>query len=155
MTGSLLGAAPAHSDLENRRQPDDNEGVRRAILLLPILVAAGCGHERSIVGVWDTRADLGVGTMTFNPDNTFVSHRDAPMASLHLEGVYELKGDQLRLHIARWQVPRGPKLSEDQTDAMDKALRPDSFSTVKWTDDNHIKLLGPQGELTTGERITK
>lgn len=116
---------------------------------------AGCHPRRSIVGEWTTRADVGSGTLIFREDCTFRAVRETPLASLLLDGTYEYKGETLRLHVVKWGVPRGPRLSPRDQEEMNRNLQTDSISTVSWTDDTHILISGGQGDLTTAERVSK
>jgi hypothetical protein len=93
--------------------------------------------------------------MIFRDDRTFHHVRETPMATLTLDGTYELKGNSLRLHVVKWGVPKGPPITQDDKLAMNREFQTDAISTVEWTDDDHIKIVSPQGELTTGERIRK
>ena len=70
-----------------------------------------------------------------------------------MDGTYELKGELLRMHIAKWSVPKGPQMSESERQGMNKVFQTDSFSTVSWTDADHLRISGQSGELTTAERV--
>ncbi|HVT13364.1 MAG TPA: hypothetical protein VHE55_13945 [Fimbriimonadaceae bacterium] len=129
--------------------------MRRIFLIGLAAASVGCYKQRSIVGEWSTRADVGSGTLIFREDCTFRAVREAPLASLLLDGTYEYKGETLRLHVVKWGVPRGPKLSPHDQEEMNRSLQTDSISTVRWTDDNHIQISGGDGNLTTAERVSK
>jgi hypothetical protein len=120
-----------------------------------VLVTAGCHGKPSLIGEWSTHADIGTGTLIFRDDCSFRAIRETPLMTLSLDGTYEVKGENLRLHIVKWSVPKGPKMSQADQDAMNKAFQTDALSTVSWTDDGHIKMSGAGGELTTAERVSK
>jgi hypothetical protein len=105
------------------------------------------------VGQWSTKTDVGSGTIIFRDDCTFRAVRETPLASLYLDGTYEYLGENLRLHIVKWSVPKGPKMTEADLQAMNKVFQTDAMSTVGWSDDNHIRMSGSGGELTTAERL--
>ncbi|MFI5385965.1 MAG: hypothetical protein ACHQ50_07575 [Fimbriimonadales bacterium] len=125
-------------------------------LFLLMLALASCGGKpRSIVGEWSTRANAGNGTMIFRDDLTFRTMTETPLASLILDGTYDLKGDDLRLHVIRWDVPKGLPMTEEDKRTMSASLQTDAVSALSWSDDDHFRLVGAQGELTTAERVSK
>jgi hypothetical protein len=93
--------------------------------------------------------------MIFRDDSTFRAVRETSLATLFLDGTYEYKGDVLRLHVVKWTLSRGPKLSKTEEQDMSAAFQRDSISRVRWTDNRHVRITGPNGELTTAELVNK
>ena len=129
--------------------------MRRASFIFLVAVVCGCSHRPTVVGQWSTRAGSGSGTLIFRQDCTFRSYTESPLASLVMDGTFELKGEMLRMHIVKWSVPKGPQMSERERLSMNKIFQTDSFSTVTWTDEDHLRISGQSGELTTAERVSK
>lgn len=130
--------------------------MRRALLLILVLAfAAGCRKERSVIGQWSTRADMGTGTLIFRDDSTFRAVRETPLMTLVLDGTFECKGENLRMHIVKWSVPKGPTIKEADRRDINHAFQTDAISTVTWSDEDHIRISGANGELTTAQRISK
>src|ERR1044072_904717 len=92
--------------------------MRSLLLLVFVLAVAGCRSQRSIVGTWSTRADVGGGTMIFRSDQSFRAVRETPLATMILDGSYEYKGDTLRLQVVKWNIVRGPTLDSKQSTEM-------------------------------------
>lgn len=129
--------------------------MRYVLLLVLALAMTGCYKHRSIVGTWSTRADVGSGVMIFRDDLTFRAVRETPLVTMILDGSYQYKGENLKLRVVKWSVPKGPSLSPSEKEAMNREFRRDAMSTVRWTDDTHIRITGPMGELTTAELVGK
>jgi hypothetical protein len=130
--------------------------MRSVLLVVLALILVGCHtQQRSIVGTWSTRADVGGGTMIFRDDKTFRAVRETPLATMFLDGTYLYDGEGLRLHVVKWSLSRGPKLTAAEEQEMNAAFRADSVSVVRWTDDRHVRITGPNGELTTAELVSK
>jgi hypothetical protein len=116
---------------------------------------SGCYKPHTIVGQWSTRADVGSGTLIFRDDCTFRAMRETPLMTLILDGTYEYKGESLKLHVVKWSVPKGPKINNEERIALNTEFQTDARSTVSWTDDDHVRISGANGDLTTAERISK
>lgn len=93
--------------------------------------------------------------MIFRDDRTFRAVRETPVVTMILDGTYEHKGEALKLQVVKWNVVRGPQLNQKESEEMSTALRKASVSSLRWTDDKHIRITGPNGDLTTAELVTQ
>lgn len=129
--------------------------MRHVLLIILLGLALGCGKPRSLIGQWSIRGGSGDGTVIYRDDCTFRSYTESANLALVLDGTYELKGDNLRLHVVRWDVPKGPEISADDRKRIDETFAVDPVSSLSWTDDDHFRLTGANGGLTTAERVSK
>lgn len=73
---------------------------------------------------------------------------------LYVEGYYEIKGDNLRRRVLKWQVSK-QKLTPDQIEETNRIMKKDVFATISWSDENNIRISSPQGEFVTARRVAK
>lgn len=118
------------------------------------LMLVGCSKQRSIVGEWQTKGEDQVGTLTFEPDGKFKGVAKSSIATLVVDGTYELKDESLRRRIINWQI-QDVKTSKDERETMNQALAQPIMAVITWKNDDMFSIRSDNGDFVVARRTSK
>jgi hypothetical protein len=119
--------------------------MRRFVLLIGIVILAGCGSKPSLVGTWTLPVpDVGTVKATFAEDKSLHVEGSYQGFNLSADGTYELKDTSLTLTPTKYTLPKEvPEFMKSAAmDAFKKKLAPITV-TIEWVDENEVKITPP------------